>query len=34
MEKKTEFIEREKKQSHYDKRLIFEVVRLIEEGTP
>ena len=34
MENKTEFIERESKQSHYDKRLINEVVKLVEEGTP
>ncbi len=34
MDKKMKFLDREKKQSHYDKRLILEVVKLIEEGMP
>ena len=34
MENKIEFLKREKKQSHYDKRLILEVVKLVEEGMP
>jgi transposase-like protein len=34
MENKTEFLERKNRKSHFDKRLILEVVKLVEEGTP
>jgi len=34
MEHLDQFLKRENKQSHYDKRLILEVVKLVEEGMP
>jgi transposase-like protein len=34
MDKKTKFLERKNRKGHFDKRLILEAVKLVEEGTP